>query len=279
MKKIIILIIVTIVCNTFCCSCGKEKEEAPIEETPIEEIPIEEAKAIQLRLYITEGAYYLQEANEFIMQSEYATDYEESVQYFSKALELVKKTRRCFNLAVSSPNFISEGLSELEKNYEESLALLKKSFFTYEEKTKFFDLQIENAEEHVFLIGVLSNFAYLAHIRNIDQLPYDEAQKLLEEEIWPIVFADKGECPKNVDKQELYLMWAMQCIEQNNELLEGTEREINLKNFNEVEFLEELETLRKNEDLSSEDYNKKWVEFIENFIFNTKGDTVNTVSP
>lgn len=248
MKKIIMSIIVTTMCIAL-CACGEAKQNPDTNARIL---------AIQMKININEADIYLSDSNGAVIYSIKAlkaTDLETSILYFKKALELVKDAKIRVDASISSPNFISKELEELEENYEETISLLSKfSELSEEEIDEVIDLMADGTDKHILLLNSLYTFSCLYEIRDFDQLPDNEAQSTLKDSWWKFGFNDDIECPETIDKQELYLIWARQFFE----------------GFDEDKFLEELQVLRENDDLSSSECNQKWTEFIENFILETE---------
>ncbi|MDE5830800.1 MAG: hypothetical protein K2H53_03930 [Clostridia bacterium] len=245
MKKIIMFIITVIMCTAL-CSCGEATQSSDSENRLL---------AIQMKLDVNKACISLYDSNHAVIKSIDATNSEDGISYFNEALNLVKDSKTKVDCAISSPNFISEGLEELEENYEKTISLLQKhSGFYVEETEEIVSLVVEGSDQHLLLLKAIDAFANLYEIREFDQLPDDEAQSSLKDNWWKFGFKEDIECPESIDKEELYLIWGAQYFEE----------------FDQDEFLQELQTLRENDDLSSKDCNKKWAEFIENFIFNTE---------
>lgn len=246
MKKIIMSIIVAILCISL-CACEKAKQNLNSEDKL-------SATAIQMKINIYEATIYLSDSNNDIINSIYAMqamDRETSIVCFKKALELVKDVKTRVDVSISSPNFISKELGELEEIYEETIILLSRfSELSEEEINEVINLIEDGTSKHILLLKSLNAFSCLYEIREFDQLPDDKAQSSLEDSWWKFGFNDNIECPETIDEQDLYLIWAKQFFE----------------NFDEDKFLEELQILRENDDLSSQECNQKWTEFIENFI-------------
>ncbi len=244
MKKIIMSIIVTTMCIAL-CACGKTKQNSYSEY---------KLSTIQMKINIHEATIYLSDANEAVINSIYALeamDGERTVVGFNKALGLIKDVKARVDNSISSPNFISKELGELEKNYDETIILLSKfPELSEEEKDEVVNLIIDGTSKHILLLKSLNALSYLYEIRDFDQLSDDEAQSNLKDIWWKFGFNDNVECPETIDEQELYLIWANQFFEE----------------FDEDKFLEELQVLRENDNLSSQECNQKWTEFIENFI-------------
>lgn len=244
MKKIIMSIIVTTMCIAL-CACGKTKQNSASKD---------KISTIQMAINVHEATLYLSDANEAViasMKSLKANDESSSVSCFKEALKLVKYVKTKVDASISSPSFISKELGELEENYEETIILLSRfSELSEEETDEFINLFNDGTSKHLLLLKALYSFSSLYEIREFDQLPDNEAQSTLKNSWWKFGFNDDIECPENIDKQELYLIWAKQFFGE----------------FDEDKFLEELQILRGNDDLSSPECNQKWTEFIENFI-------------
>lgn len=249
MKKIIMSIMVAAMC-TVLCSCGEAKQSLSSQNTIL---------AIEMQMDVGIACFELHNSNGAVIESIKAKSIEESIINFNKALELVSDAKIKVNNVISSPNFISTGLEELEVNYKETIYLLQKiSELSEEEQNKFISLVEDGTNKHIFLAKSLYAFVCLYKIREFDQLPDDEAQTKLKDSWWQFGFDADIECPETINKQELYLIWGMQFLGE----------------FDEDEFLEELQELRENENLSSKEQNRKWAEFIENFISATQRSCV-----
>lgn len=244
MKKNVMFIIVVTLCLALCVYTGVKQDLDSKDRF----------SSIQMKLNIHEAADYLQDSNSAVIDSIYALqsmDDEMSLVYFKEALELVKDTKTRVDVSISSPNCISEELGELQENFEETVILLSRlSELSEEECYNLFDLIDDGTYTHTLLIEYLYCFYFLYEIRAFDQLPDDEAQSNLKDSWWMFGFNDDIQCPETIDVQELYLIWAKQYFGE----------------FDEDEFLEELQVLRENDDLSSQKCNQRWTEFIENFI-------------
>lgn len=244
MKKVILFIIAIVAGIAICTSISLNKKSKAEDELI----------ALNMKVNIEEATYYLTDANGEVIKSLYAIeegDKEKSVDYFKKALELVKDAKKRVDVYIATPNFISKELGELEENFEETLIILPKFLELSEEETdEAVSLMNEGTSKHIHLIKALNAFTYLYEIRTFDKLPNKEAQASLKESWWKFGFSDDIQCPKKIDKQELYLLWARQYFE----------------DFDEDRFLTEIQLLRKSDDLSSIECNRRWTELIENFI-------------
>lgn len=245
MKKIIMSIIVTTMCIAL-CACGKTKQNSDSEDKLL---------TIQMKINIGEATMCLSDSNEAVIDSIYAIkimDGETSLVCFKKALELVKEAKIKIDDSISSPNFISKELEDLEENYEETISLLSRfSELSEEEIDEVINLIVDGTSKHVILLKSLNAFSYLYEIRDFDQLPDNEVQSYLKDNWWKFGFNNDIQCLETIDEQELYLIWANQFFEE----------------FDEDKFLEELQILRENDNLSTQECNQKWTEFIiENFI-------------
>lgn len=244
MKKNVMSIIVVTLCLALCVYTGVKQDLDSKDRF----------SSIQMKLNIQEAAYYLQDSNGAVIESIYSLqsmDDEMSLVYFKEALESVKDTKTRVDVSISSPNCISEGLGELQENFEETVILLSRlSELSEEECYNLLNLIDDGTYTHTLLIKYLYCFSFLYEIRTFDQLPDDEAQSNLKDSWWMFGFNDDIQCPETIDVQELYLIWARQYFGE----------------FDEDEFLEKLQILRENDDLSSPKCNQRWTEFIENFI-------------
>lgn len=242
MKKTIMSIVVAFIC-IFLCACGETKSNFNSENND---------SILQMKINILEATIYLSDSNKAVLDSLYAMkamDEETSLIRFNEALKLVKETKTRIDDSISAPNFISKELEELEKNYEETIILLSRlSELSEEEVNKVINLMVDGTSKHTLLLKSLNALSYLYEIRAFDQLPDDEAN--LKDSWWKFGFNSDIQCPETIDTQELYLIWARQYFDE----------------FDEDGFLEELRVLRENDDLSSSEYNRKWTEFIENFM-------------
>lgn len=240
MKKLIMSIILATICISL-CACGKATQNFNSEK-------------LQTEINILEATWYLSDANESVIESIYAIkamDEESSLVCLKKALKLVKDVEIRIDNSISSPNFISEELKELEQNYEKTIILLSRfSKLSEAETVNLTNLITDGTSKHILLLKSLNALSYLYEIRDFDQLPNDVAQRNLKDSWWKFGFNDGIQCPETIDLQELYLIWAKQHFDQ----------------FDKDKFLQELQVLRDNDNLSSPECNQKWTEFIENFI-------------
>lgn len=244
MKKIIMSIIVVAICMSL-CACGEAKQEFNSED---------KISILKMKINIQEATIYLSDSNEYVIDSIYAMkemDEEAILVCFEKALDLIKEARTKIDNSVSSPNFISQELEQLEENYEKTRILLSRlSELSDEEIDEVVNLIVDGTPKHILLLKSLNALAYLYEIREFDQLSNDVAQSNLKDSWWKFGFNDDIQCPETIDEQELYLIWAKQYFDK----------------FDNDKFLEELQELRETDNLSSPECNKKWTELIENFI-------------
>lgn len=253
MKRIMMFIIIVAMCLCL-CSCKKEERDLVDHYDKI--------TFLEMQISITKAAIDLSDSNHSIIQSLDASNMEEAITYFSEGLNFIKYAQKEVSDTISSPNFISDNLEELRENYERTLKLFEKfPDISEEEDIELVELVSEGTEQHVFLLKYVLCFVNLYRIRNFDKLPNAEARETMKETWWEFGFEDDIKYDENINKQDLYLIWAAQFFD----------------SFDEAEFLEELQLLRDNDDLSSKDYNQKWAEFIENFISDTeKGNSIAT---
>lgn len=249
MKKITMSIIILVI-SIALCACGEAKQNLDSEDRIL---------AIQMKINLNKAVVYFSDSNTFIIDAVNAIiemEDEERIRVcFKEALELVKEAKNIIDDSISCPNFISKKLGEIEENYEETIILLERfSELSEEEMDEVVDFILDGSSKYVFLIKYLNAFSYLYAIREFDQLPDDEAQSNLKDSWWEFGFNEDIECPETIDEQELYLMWAQRFFEK----------------VDEDKFMEELQVLRENDDLSNPDCNQKWTEFIENFILQTE---------
>lgn len=244
MKKLIMSIIVDTICISL-CACGQTKEDFDFQDKIL---------MLQMKINIKEATLYLSDSNEVVIDSIYALeslDGEQWLACFQKALELVKNAKTRIANSIYSPNFISTQLEKLEENYEETIKLLLRcSKLSEEEIDKLIKLISDGIYKHILLIKVLYAFSYLYEIREFNQLPNDVAQSNLKDSWWKFGFSDDIQCQETIDEQELYLIWAKQYFYE----------------FDKDKFLQELQDLMENDNLSSAECNQKWAELIENFI-------------
>ena len=244
MKRLIMSIIIATICISL-CAYGEVKQNFHSKDKVL---------TLEMKINIQEATFFLSNANESVIDSIYAIqvlDEEKSLICFKKALELVKDAKTRIDNSISSPNFISKDLGELEKNYEETIILLSKfSKLSKQEIDEVTNLIIDGTSKHILLLKSLTALSYLYEIREFDQLPTDVAQSNLKDSWWKFGFNNNIQCPETIDEQELYLIWAKQYFDE----------------FDKDNFLQELQFLREDDNLSSPEYNKKWTEFIENFI-------------
>lgn len=244
MKKLIMSIIVATIC-IFLCACGETKQNFNSKDKIL---------ILQMKINIQEATIHLSDSNKAIIDSLYAMevmDGETSLICFKESLELVKDVKARIDGSISSPNFISKELEELEENYEETINLLSRfSELSEEEIDELMTLIVSGTSKHTLLLKSLNALSFLYEIREFDQLPDDEAQSNLKDSWWKFGFNSDIQAPNTIDEQELYLIWARQYFDE----------------FDEDKFLENLQVLRENDNLSSLEYNQKWTEFIENFI-------------
>lgn len=244
MKKIVMSIIVASLCMSL-CACGETKRDFDSKD---------ELLMTQIKINIQEATIYLSGSNKVVIDSIYAitaSDGETSLACLKKALELVKDVKTRVDNSISSPNFISKKLGELEKNYEETISLLSRfSELSEEEMDEVINLIKDGTPTHILLIKTLHAFSFLYEIRDFDQLPNDVARSNLKDSWWKFGFNDDIQYQETIDEQELYLIWANQYFDE----------------FDKDTFLQQLQDLRENDNLSSAEYNRKWTELIENFI-------------
>lgn len=244
MKKLIMSIVVVFTCLVVLCACSKTKQNFNSEDNGF---------SLQLNINILEATIYLSDSNKAVIDSIDAMesmDIETSLVRFEEALELVRETKTRVNASISAPNFISKELEELEENYEETIILISRFSELSEEVNEFVNLMVDGTYKHTLLVKALNALSYLYEIRKFDQLLADGSQSNLKESWWKFGFNSDIQCPETIEEQELYLIWARQYFDE----------------FDEDRFLEELKELRENDNLSSSEQNRKWTEFIENFI-------------
>ena len=250
MKKVIMSIIAVILCISL-SACGEAKQNLDSEDSML---------SIKMQINIEEANIALLESNETVVASLYAfleTDVETSEILLESALASVQDAKKRIDSSVSCPNSISKELSELEENYETTIVLLSKySELSKKEKDEVINLMLNGSSIHLHLIEYITAFTNLYNIREFDQLPDDEAN--LKNSWWKFGFDNDIQCTETIDKQDLYLIWGRQFFE----------------GLDENEFLEEINVLRENDDLSNPDVNQKWAEFIESFIFKVECHSV-----
>lgn len=250
----IIVIAIVVIATISLCACGEAKQNLNSEDEANRELEAKhnlnsEEKLLML-INMDETTLYLSNAGRAVIASLKGEDEKTIMSHFEDALELVKTVKERIDDSISSPNFISKGLEKLEESYEKSIVLLSRfPELSEEEKDEFKNLIEEGISNHMFLLKAFYASSNLYQIRNFDQLPDDEAQSTLKDNWYTFGFNDSIKCPESIDEQELYLIWAKQHFE----------------GFDEDEFLERLSSLREDDDLCPE-CNKKWTDFIENFI-------------
>ena len=119
MKKIIMSIIAITLCLALCaCEDANRISDSA-----------NEAAVIQMKINIGEAVLCLSNSNDAVIDSLYAItseDAEQGIDYFKKALELVRGAKTRVDASFAFPNFISKELGNLEENYEETLGLLSR---------------------------------------------------------------------------------------------------------------------------------------------------------
>lgn len=251
MKKIIMSIIAITLCLALCaCEDANRISDSA-----------NEAAVIQMKINIGEAVLCLSNSNDAVIDSLYAItseDAEQGIDYFKKALELVRGAKTRVDASFAFPNFISKELGNLEENYEETLGLLSRySSLSEKEKNELMSLLSDGTSKHILLLKATDAFSCLYEIREFDQLPDDEAQSNLKDRWILFRFDDNIKCPETIDDQELYLIWARQFFGE----------------FDEDKLLQDLEALRESDDLLSPKCNQKWTELIENFISQSAEDS------
>ncbi len=248
MKKMIAIVLIMSMFMSF-CACRNETQTGEDEE--LSSLEMELNTLLSLEDFIV--------SNRFVMSALLElkdSDIEEAKEYFTQAEKQIRLAQEKTKAYISSPNFVEDDIEELLVNYRATIEILNKGFnMSEEENEKLMELIIEGTSIQKRLMESVQSFSNLYTIRRFDKLPEEESNEKLEESWEDFRFEENVECPKTIDKQELYLIWAEQ---------------FSKKDFRQEEvFINELEDLRENDNLASKDYNRKWAEFLEKFIFNS----------
>lgn len=194
-----------------------------------------------------ESLAYLIDSNKAIIDMLQAEDYEKATEYGNQALSLISDAQMEIKNAIISPNFLEDGMQELQTNYKRTIEIVGNLSNASEQDLDEIKQLIEKGTyTHLDLLKCLQCFANLYSIRDFDSLPDKEAKKTLKETWWEFGFEDSIECPKKIDEKELYIIWAEQ--------FSGGKVS--------QDMIDKIETLRKNDDLASKEYNKKWLELV-----------------
>lgn len=256
MKKSMLVIVMIIACLCL-YGCKGESRSSDEDKTALstqkESSSESESRLTILTMKINAGEALmdLADSNGYMIESLKAIkteNNEEAINYGNKALDLVNDAAQKTKDVISSPNFLEENIKELQENYKRTMEIIEKSpGISEEEVEEFYDLLEKGSAIHLYLLKSYQSFVNLYSIRDFDSLPDKKARETLEETWWQFGFKDNVKCPDTIDKKELYLIWTKQYA--------GKEPSQFIIN--------EIEKLRNNDDMKSKDYNKKWIELVE----------------
>lgn len=239
-KAMAIIMIASLICVSL-CGC-KENNRASSES--------EELLALEMKFYASEAALYVINSNKdmiYMFDALYIEDIEASVYCCNEALNLLVEADKKMKEVISSPSSIEEDMKKLQENYTRTIEIMNKfPNISGEEREEFHNLLAEGTYTHVYVEKCLYSFVMLYNIREFDSLPDDEAQEKLKES-WVEFGFDTIECPDTIDEKELYLIWAKQYSDK--ELDQST--------------IDKIFELRENDNLTSKEYNKKWMELVQ----------------
>lgn len=249
MKKLIAIILtIAMIMSFYSCTKGTQKEKSEERlaiDMPLNILLVLEEDLLPANRLAANASYKLAKSN----YKGARNDFYEAKKSIESAKERIKET-------ISSPNVIEESIDKVLENYDVILQLLEKNEPSDEVLLKILN---ENLYIEYFLLQAVQSFSNLYSIREFDQLSDEEAKEKLKEVWWRFRFEDDIECPKVIEKQELYLIWAKQ-FAQNQDIVETDE------------FKNELDQLRANDNLASKDYNKMWADFLKKFIIGSSSN-------
>lgn len=252
MKKLTAIILTIAIIMSFgSCTRGtqtEKSEERLAIEMPLNLLLVLEKDFGPSNQLVIDALYKLAESN-----------YKDARNDFYEAKSLIESAKERIKETISSPNAIEENIDKLLENYDKTIQLLNKEE-DIDESSEFLNLIDEGTFIQMFLMQAVQSLSNLYSIREFDHLPDEESKKMLEESWLSFRFESNIECPETIEKQELYLIWARQ-FAQKQDVIETSE------------FINELEVLRKNDDLASKDCNQKWADFLTKFIIDSSTET------
>jgi len=165
----------------------------------------------------------------------------------------IQEGRKRIEAYMVSPNFIIDCLDNIIGDHDEMIEISNYSDISEDDKNKIVRLAISAAEDQFLLFGFIQSIIDLNAVREFDCYTDEEAKENLQEFWWQ--FQLNMECPETIEKQEIFILWA----EKHADKFTVTEA-----------FLEELNSLRKDDDMTSREYNKRWADFVYKFVFSDK---------
>ena len=238
-RKVIIIILVLALMSVSLCACTEQKRDSKEQN---------EILLLNMRISTFEATDDLINSNQCMIDLFYTEDYKVAIEKSTEALNLLIDAKNKMKDVISSHNFIIEEMERLQKNYERTVEIIKKMPNTsIEEVNELKNLMVEAANIHIYLLKCSQCFANLYCIRTFDRLSDENATEKLKETWWEFGFEDSVKCPDTVNKQELYIIWAKQFSENEPDKIT----------------INKIEELRKNDNLTSKNYNTKWLELIK----------------
>ena len=250
-KKSIVILNILVVLIFVCLFCYLFKQHTASKTNQYKIAVVE--KEIAIRETLT----YLHNSNKDTLDSLYAIkdeDFEKAILSLLASNKKLEKAYESLNLYMSSSNFISHAIEGTIYCQNSIIEILNDNNIPeYERDQLLSELSFISSELHLNSLKYTQCIIELNEIRKFNQYTDVEANQKLTE-TWRYFYFDI-ECPKSIEKQELYLLWANKYVPSYNQT------DIFLKNLN---------SLRKNDNLTSEMYNKKWADFIYESIHSQK---------
>jgi len=241
-KKLSIIIDVALICAIFFAICAiiKMKEEKALHNKTVQ--------SIQNQINANEAQMNLIDSNKCIADMLCQEDIKKATEYGNEAINLMNEAEEKIKNVISSPNFLEDGIKELQENYKKTVEIIKTlPNISEKDANQAYKLLDDGTYIHLDLLRCLQSFCSLYEIREFDSLPDEEAENFLKES-WELFGFDPSiKCPEEFDEKELYVIWAKQYAK-TDEVSQS--------------IIDKIEKLRKNDDLTSKKYNKKWLDLI-----------------
>lgn len=225
--------------------------EKDLEELDLDDLELGELKMQVHTLIVTTS---LSLSNRCIIDAFSAQSRNEFKTNMEQAVNLLNQCKQESEEFLPEENLLNSKLDSLIENYQATLTEVTgiKPQMTDEE---FANLAEEGTNLHFRVFSVMRCYTSLYGIRRYAQLSEEEAEENLDYYWEYFLLPDGFEKPEKLNKLEVYGMWLAiyfpDC-------------------FQEEEFLDELENLIINDDVTDKEMNLKWLNFIQKFLNTTQ---------
>lgn len=219
-----------------------------VKEVPAEEIPSEQLEKTQA-LACRYSAFSMLDESASLIRTLESYNTMDFCPNMEASIELLNDVRIGTSGFLPDKNPVTKDLDSLLENYQAILQLYTSEERNTAELQTAFD---ENSKIHARILLTLNANSSLYYVRRFYNMSSEEANQHLEE-FWERFCFEGVECPKTISKKELKELWIEQFCSNADD-----------------EFVSSFNELMENDELTSKEYNLKWIMLLRKF-YSTEG--------